>query len=249
VEAVPERLGGPPERKSPSNAEAATPPAVAETPAAAEPPKPEIKAEAPPALATAPAAAPAVPTPPPVAAAPQPAAPTPPAPAAAASEPQVAALSASPAPSTAAPASSETRPAATPKQYGDTESPRILIKATADSWVQIREPGGSIVFSRILRTGDTYGVSSRPGQTLTTGSAGVLEFIVDGKKAPTIGRPGFTQHDVPLDAARLLAGTAVIETRPAARPQRPASSPVAAPSAAPAAEPLPSAPAQQGSDG
>lgn len=248
VDAVPERFAGVPERanKSPSNAEAATPPAIAEAPAdKSEPPRPEIrapeikapeiKAEAP-APQAAPAPAPSVPAPPPVAAAPA---------AAENSDAQVASGPASPAPPPApAPTqpstSSDVKPPLASKQYGDTESPRILIKATADSWVQIRDAGGSIVFSRILRTGDTYGVSGRPGQTLTTGSAGVLEFMVDGKKAPTIGRPGYTQHDVPLDPTRLLAGTAATEARPATRSQRP----VQAPSSAPAA-----APATQGSDG
>lgn len=238
VEAVPERLGGPPERagKSPRDAEAATVPAPATTDSAPErfePPKPEIKPDiaAVPAPTPAPmSAAPAAPAP---AGAPSAAAPSP----ATTSEPQTAAVPASPPPASmpVTTSSSDVKPPAQARQFGDTEgNARIVIKATADSWVQIRDPSGAVVFSRILRGGDSYGVANRPGQTLTSGSAGVLEIMVDGKKAPTIGRPGFTQHDVPLDPTRLLAGTAVTEPPRAARPQPRPASPAATPPAAPA---------------
>ncbi|MBM3536677.1 MAG: helix-turn-helix domain-containing protein [Alphaproteobacteria bacterium] len=117
-----------------------------------------------------------------------------------------------------------------PRQFGEAAGARILIKATGDSWVQVRDRTGTIVFSRILRPGDSYGVANQPGQLLTTGSAGVLDITVDGRKVPPIGRPGFTRKDVVLDPERLLAGTAVPPeaarpappAEPAARPPSPA---------------------------
>lgn len=161
---------------------------------------------------------------------------------AAESTPQVATLPANPAPAGAAPVAADTKPPAAPKQYGEMDSAaHIVLKAMADSWVQVRERGGAIVFSRILRTGDSYAVPNRPGLVMATGSAGALEIAVDGKPAPSIGRVGFTQRNVSLDPERLLAGTAVVEparARTAAKParERAPSVPAAAP-AKPAAPP------------
>jgi cytoskeleton protein RodZ len=215
VEAVPERMAAlvdraPTNSTSPSKAEAATP-APGPAAAVAEP----VPAS-PPELASA-SSSPA---------APSSAAPVPVTPAAnpvPASDPQIAAL---PVPATeqprdaAAPRNSE---AASPKQFGDAAGARIVVKATADSWVQVRDPAGAVVFSRILRNGDSYAAPNRVGFKLATGSAGVLDISVDGQKAPPIGRPGFTRRDVLLDPARLLAGTAVPEVPPvAAASSRPA---------------------------
>lgn len=123
-----------------------------------------------------------------------------------------------------------------PRQYGEATDGRIVIKATGDSWVQVRDPVGNIVFSRILRAGESYNAPAQSGYLLATGSAGMLDIVVDGKKAPPIGRPGFVRKDVPLDAERLLAGTAVPPevVRPA--PVGPASPPPGTPApVAPAA--------------
>ena len=251
VEAVPERLAGKSDRpsRSPSDADAATVTTPAPAPMASEPQSPTVAAKPDTSSEVAPSVRPSPPSP----SAPPPASPVQPlatqsAPPAAPAEPQVAA--APPASTPAAPATApEVKPPATPKQFGETDS-RIVIKATADSWVQVRDAGGSVVFSRILRDGESYGVPNRSGQVLATGNAGVLEITVDGKKAPTIGRVGFTQKDVPLDPVRLAAGTAVVEPRPAARPKPPApANPPAAtpPSAAPSE--TPAAPATPGGNG
>ena len=85
---------------------------------------------------------------------------------------------------------------------------RIVIRANADSWVQVRDGQGQLVLTRMLRAGDSYRVPNQPGLTLLTGNAGALEIFVDGRKAPPIGPGGAIRRDVALDADRLLAGTA-----------------------------------------
>lgn len=181
------------DRAAVTNSPAQAEAATVATPGALEAPKP---APAPPSVVVAPT--PARP----------PAAP-------AESSPQVAAVS----PATAS-AALEAPPL---RHYGETAGTRIVLKATGDSWVQVRDRAGTIVFSRILRPGESYGVPDQPGQLLATGSAGVLDILVDGKKAPAIGRPGFTRRDVVLDPERLLAGTAVPPET--ARPGTPADAP------------------------
>ncbi|MBI1243638.1 MAG: DUF4115 domain-containing protein [Alphaproteobacteria bacterium] len=182
--------------------------------------------------ATTPAASSEVPAPlPPAAFVPTPApAPSTPAPAPA----QVASLPATPS-SGAAPAA-ETAP----KIYGESSEGRIVIRATSDSWTQIRDASGSIIFSRILRPGETYNAPDRDGLVMATGNAGGLDIRVDGKQVPPVGRLGFVQRAVALDPERLAAGTAADGARsatpapPAAETPRPAAPPAAAP--APPAE-------------
>jgi cytoskeleton protein RodZ len=85
----------------------------------------------------------------------------------------------------------------------------IDIRALADCWIQVRSgEDQSIVFSRVLKSGETYRVP-RPGLVLRTGNAGALALVVDGKPAPSIGAIGTLRRDVALDPQALLAGTAV----------------------------------------
>jgi cytoskeleton protein RodZ len=144
-------------------------------------------------------------TPPPVAAAPEPVAPSQPsanpAPGAAAPVPPAA----TPQPAAASPAAPATPAANAPAS----QAGRVSIRALADCWVQIRGPDQSIVFSRVLKTGEVYKVPGRPGLSLRTGNAGALEIDVDSKPAPSIGSIGTLRRDVALDPAALIAGTAV----------------------------------------
>jgi cytoskeleton protein RodZ len=98
---------------------------------------------------------------------------------------------------------------AAPQDSAAAATGRIDIKATADCWVQIRAPDQSIVFSRVLKTGETYRVPARSGLILRTGNAGALTIAVDGKQVPAIGPLGALRRNVTLDPAALTGGTAV----------------------------------------
>ena len=73
----------------------------------------------------------------------------------------------------------------------------------------MRNADQSIVFSRVLKSGEIYSVPARTGLSLRTGNAGALEIAVDGKTVPSIGGVGMLRRDVTLDPAELAAGTAV----------------------------------------
>ncbi|MGE0722901.1 MAG: helix-turn-helix domain-containing protein [Alphaproteobacteria bacterium] len=135
------------------------------------------------------AAAPAVPPPPPAAAA--------------------ATRSSDALPSSAAAADPEVE---TGRLFGaaPTES-RVQIRAVSDSWVQVRDADGSLLLTRVLRTGDVYRVPDRSGVTMRTGNAGGLEVSVDGRMVAPIGPPGSVRRNVALDADRLIAGTAAAD--------------------------------------
>jgi cytoskeleton protein RodZ len=73
----------------------------------------------------------------------------------------------------------------------------------------VRAADQTIVFSRVLKSGEVYSVPARSGLSLRTGNAGALQIDVDGKTAPSIGSIGTLRRDVSLDPAELAAGTAV----------------------------------------
>jgi len=83
------------------------------------------------------------------------------------------------------------------------EQSRILIRATAETWVQVRGEGGDPLFSRILRVGEGYRVPDRPGVSLRLGNAAGVVVAVDGVDLPPLGRAGQVVRGLALDPARL----------------------------------------------
>ena len=93
--------------------------------------------------------------------------------------------------------------------YGESNvDSRITLTARQDSWVQVRDHDGNVIWTRILRRGDVYRVPNQGGLAFATGNAGALEVSVDGKPAPSLGAIGMVRHNVPLDPSKLMAGTA-----------------------------------------
>jgi cytoskeleton protein RodZ len=181
---------------APTPTVAALPPAP--PPPSAEPALPAVQpAPAPEPVAAAsqaavPAATPAPPPPavePPVTVAAEPPAAAPP--------PPVAAAAPTPAPAAEPPA-----PAAPPPAPAG----QILLHAKADSWVEVRNRQGVSLMGRILRAGESWTVPEQSGLVLSTGNAGGLELLVDGKPAPSLGAMGTVRHDIPLDPALIREG-------------------------------------------
>ncbi len=84
--------------------------------------------------------------------------------------------------------------------------PRVVIRAVADSWLQIGDGRGPAIFAQVLRAGDSFTVPDRPGLRFDTGNAGGLEITVDGQTVPPIGPSGAVRRNIPLDADKLVAG-------------------------------------------
>ncbi len=83
------------------------------------------------------------------------------------------------------------------------EASRVVLRATADSWVQVRDANGDLLFTRVLQPGDVYQVPNRPGVVLRTGNAGGLAVTVDGADLPPLGGNGQVLRRVTLDPAAL----------------------------------------------
>jgi cytoskeleton protein RodZ len=93
-------------------------------------------------------------------------------------------------------------PAPTPPAFpqpGQREVPRIVIRASADSWLQVRERNGAILLNRVLKAGETWPVPDKSNLVLATGNAGGTELVVDGVVAPSLGAAGAVRRDLALD--------------------------------------------------
>ena len=88
---------------------------------------------------------------------------------------------------------------------------RIVLKATQDCWVQVKNAEGDILLTRVLRPGESYEVPDEPGLTLLTGNAGGLDILVDGRKLPPLGPVGTVKRDISLDPESLLADVGGVE--------------------------------------
>lgn len=103
-------------------------------------------------------------------------------------------------PSSAAAAAVVREPAGQPPPAAD--KGRVVLRAIADAWIQVKDRGGAVLLNRVLRTGESWPVP-RQDLLMTTGNAGGTEVLVDGVTAPSLGGPGVVRRDVALDPAAL----------------------------------------------
>ena len=79
------------------------------------------------------------------------------------------------------------------------------MRANADSWVELKEVGGKRLISEILREGDSYQVPLSAGIKFSTGNAGGVDILVDGKNIASLGPVGAVRRNILLDPDILLA--------------------------------------------
>ena len=105
-----------------------------------------------------------------------------------------------PAPSTIASTQPVVAPSSPPNlsaasAEADVDQPsRITLRANATSWIQVRAPDQSVLFTGFLKPGDVYRVPDRPGLSMRAGNAGGLDVLVDGKAAPALGPSGAVRN-------------------------------------------------------
>ncbi len=131
--------------------------------------------------------------------------------------PPVAAAAAPPAaPTVVAEATPPPVQAADGAAAGAAASAPMVIQATADAWIEIKNAAGKVVYQTILHPGDSYKVPDQPQLTLTTGNAAGTEVVLAGN---TIGPlKGHVLHNIPLDADSLKAASSQpVGTPPAAQ--------------------------------
>ena len=75
----------------------------------------------------------------------------------------------------------------------------IILKATANSWVEVTRADGSAVSQRLMRTGESYVVPGGDDLFLTTGNAGGLEIQLGDAEPVLLGDWGEALRELPLD--------------------------------------------------
>ncbi|CAO3448739.1 helix-turn-helix domain-containing protein [Azospirillum largimobile] len=99
----------------------------------------------------------------------------------------------------AAPAAPTATVPANGKVYGTLNTnAKLVLKATQESWLQVRD-GSEIVFTRVLKPGDTFRVPDKPNVKIRTGNAGGLVVMADGGESPPLGSVGQVLRDVAID--------------------------------------------------
>ncbi|OFW84255.1 MAG: hypothetical protein A2018_07065 [Alphaproteobacteria bacterium GWF2_58_20] len=84
--------------------------------------------------------------------------------------------------------------------YGeDVRNSRVHVRAAADSWIQVVDNAGAVLFSRLLRAGEVYHAPNMPGLSMVTGNAGGVEISVDGRVLPPVGISGQVVRGISLD--------------------------------------------------
>lgn len=81
---------------------------------------------------------------------------------------------------------------------------RIIIQATAESWVQVLTADGQVLVEKLMLMGEIYRVPDQSGLILNTGNAGALKLIVNGTLAPPLSTEAEIMRGIQLSADALL---------------------------------------------
>jgi cytoskeleton protein RodZ len=98
---------------------------------------------------------------------------------------------------------------------------RVVLRATADAWILVKDRSGAVLLNRVLKAGETWPVPSRPDLLLTTGNAGGTDILVDGASTPSLGGPGAVRRDMPLDPDPIKDGKLAAAAAPQFASSRP----------------------------
>ncbi|MGH7085635.1 MAG: RodZ domain-containing protein [Acetobacteraceae bacterium] len=95
----------------------------------------------------------------------------------------------------------------------------VIVRAVAESWIEVRDATGAIVFTELMQPGESWTAPRESGLTLTTGNAGGTQLLVDGTVAESLGAPGEVERNQPLDPGLIKSGALPAQIAAAATPQ------------------------------
>ncbi len=92
---------------------------------------------------------------------------------------------------------------------------RIVLRARARAWMEVRGASGQVLLDRELTPGETWPVPNEPGLVFATGNAGGTEILVDGVATAPLGGAGKIMRNIPLDADAIKDGKLPTQIRAA----------------------------------
>jgi cytoskeleton protein RodZ len=84
--------------------------------------------------------------------------------------------------------------------------PRIVLRASADAWMQVKDKAGTVLLNKVLKPGEIWAVPLLPGLLLTTGNAAGTEVLLDGATTAGLGGAAAVRRDLPLDPDQIKDG-------------------------------------------
>ena len=85
---------------------------------------------------------------------------------------------------------------------------QVTVKASASSWVQVRQAGGPVIYERILQPGESWPVpAGRENLVMSTGNAGGITLSAGDVSTPILGPPGAVRRNLPLSADAIRDGS------------------------------------------
>jgi cytoskeleton protein RodZ len=76
--------------------------------------------------------------------------------------------------------------------------PHLVLRATADAWVQVRKKGGAVLLRRVMKAGESWTVPPDSDLLLDSGNAGGIEIDLDGSPLKPVGGKGGVVRDILL---------------------------------------------------
>jgi len=131
-------------------------------------------------------------------------------------------------PTSAAAASIQGRPQETmpPQALAPVPAPaadesRIVLRASAPTWLFVKDKAGVVLLNRTLKPGETWPVPARGDLLLTTGNAAGTDILVDGAETASIGGQGVVRRDLPLDIDQIRDGKLAMTVTSQLTPPKP----------------------------
>lgn len=104
--------------------------------------------------------------------------------------------------------------AAQPDLMPAIETGRVLLRASADAWLMVKDRTGIVLLNRVLKAGETWSAPARGDLLLTTGNAGGTEIVVDGAPTAILGGNGVVRRDLSLDPDQIKDGKLAVAAVP-----------------------------------
>ncbi len=78
-------------------------------------------------------------------------------------------------------------------------SQSVLLKATKEVWIEVKDKEGKIIFTRLFRPGESYEFKDPQHLVLKTGNAGGVSLISGEKSIASLGKTGEVKNGIFLD--------------------------------------------------
>src|SRR4029078_6030 len=84
--------------------------------------------------------------------------------------------------------------------------PSLGVYAKGSAWIELHDAAGQVIFSRVLKKGESYPLPYQKGLLMPVGNAGGLEMRKDEVLLPSLGNPGQVRKGLSVDQLFFLNG-------------------------------------------